>query len=85
MSIYANTYIIDENTGEATLVKHLNKCRIHRYTAKSRVRKWNKNGHACHIKREYNSLIKTEKLKIRNEMKNMCIYMINDNYDQIQT
>lgn len=68
MSIYATNYIIDENTGESTLVKHLNKFRVHRYTAKSRVGKWNKNGHACHVKREgglSHSILKKERQKIQ--------------------
>lgn len=44
MSIYATNYIIDEETGEPKLVKHLNQTRIDRGTTKRPPGKWNKNG-----------------------------------------
>lgn len=44
MSIYARNYIIDEETGEPKLVKHLNQDRIDRGTARKPTGKWNKNG-----------------------------------------
>jgi len=68
MSIYATNYIVDENSGEPTLLKHLNKHRVHRFTCKSRVGKWNKSGHACHVKREgglSHSILKEQRQKIQ--------------------
>ena len=44
MSIYATNFIIDEETGEAKLVKHLNKARIDRCYAGTPPGKWNKTG-----------------------------------------
>lgn len=44
MSIYATNFIIDEETGEAKLVKHLNKARIDRCTCSIPPGGWNKKG-----------------------------------------
>ncbi len=44
MSIYATNFIIDEETGEAKLVKHLNQRRIDRCYAGTPPGKWNKTG-----------------------------------------
>jgi hypothetical protein len=45
MSIYATNFIIDEETGEVKLIKHLNKIRVDRGTTSKRGSgKWNKSG-----------------------------------------
>lgn len=45
MSIYATNYIVEEETGEQILLKHLNKERVDRKTARgsgSNKKRWNK-------------------------------------------
>ena len=44
MSIYAQNFVIDIETGEAKLIKHLNKKRIDRCYAGTPPGKWNKTG-----------------------------------------
>jgi hypothetical protein len=45
MSIYATNFIVDEETGEVKLIKHLNKIRVDRGTSKKGGSgKWNKSG-----------------------------------------
>lgn len=44
MSIYANNYIVDEETLEIKLPKHLNKCRIDRGGWNNTPGGWNKSG-----------------------------------------
>ena len=70
MSIYADKYVIDENTGEAKLVKHLNQDRVDRKTAKEKVGKWNKNGHAKHVKRRWSKGLKKKKFEALKEVNN---------------
>lgn len=52
MSIYATNYIIDEQTGEPKLIKHLNKLRIDRRTLRNSTGGWNKNGKRAILKSE---------------------------------
>lgn len=45
MSIYATNFIVDEETGEVKLIKHLNKIRVDRWNVSKRGSgKWNKSG-----------------------------------------
>ena len=44
MSIYATNFIVDEETGEAKLIKRLNKEKINRRTAFTPPGGWNKKG-----------------------------------------
>jgi len=44
MSIYADNWIVDEETGESKLVKHLNKHRVDRNYTWGATGGWNKNG-----------------------------------------
>ncbi len=53
MSIYATKYIIDEDTGESVLVKHLNKIRVDRITLRPRVGGWNKSGRASRVNKRF--------------------------------
>jgi hypothetical protein len=48
MSIYATNYVIDEETGEAKLIKHLNQKRIDRFSFFT-PGKWNKTGKKSRI------------------------------------
>jgi hypothetical protein len=50
MSIFATNWIVDEETGEAKIVKHLNKIRIDRYTP-HRVGGWNKSGKRIRVQK----------------------------------
>ena len=50
MSIYATNYVVDELTGDKKLIKHLNKCRIHRYTLNIPPGGWNKSGNKARLK-----------------------------------
>jgi len=54
MSIYADNYIVDENTGEAKLIKHLNKCRVDRGTHLRRRKGWNKSGIKARYRKQWN-------------------------------
>jgi hypothetical protein len=67
MSIYADRYVVDENTGETKLVKHLNKERVHRWTAKQRVGHWNKSGRNARIKKMWSKGDKKNEFKIIKE------------------
>ena len=49
-SIFATDFIIDEVTGEVSLIKHLNQDRFDHCTCKSRTRKWNKTGNKSRVK-----------------------------------
>ncbi len=53
MSIYATNFIVDENTGEEKLVKHLNKKRIDRggWNQYSHAKGWNKSGKKARMKK----------------------------------
>jgi hypothetical protein len=53
MSIYASNYIVDELTGEAKLVKHLNKLRIDRNFTWGATGGWNKNGSKARKKKAH--------------------------------
>lgn len=44
MSIYADNFIVDEETGEAKLIKHLNKVKINRSAWNRKSKGWNKSG-----------------------------------------
>lgn len=44
MSIYARNFVMDEETGEPKLIKHLNQKRIDRCYAGTPPGKWNKTG-----------------------------------------
>jgi len=68
MSIFADNYTVDENTGEAKLVKHLNKFRIDRKTCKQKVGHWNKNGHAKIVNRYWSNGDKKKKFKIMKDV-----------------
>jgi hypothetical protein len=51
MSKYAKNFIIDEETGEKKLVKHLNKARIDRKTLNKQPGGWNKTGKKAVLKK----------------------------------
>ena len=53
MSIFATNFIIDEETGEKKLVKHLNKMRMDHVSVKKQPGGWNKSGKAARIKKEW--------------------------------
>lgn len=57
MSYYATNFIIDMETGELKLVKHLNKVRIDRCGAHKSTRGWNKSGSKS---RSHKKCIKTK-------------------------
>lgn len=69
MSIYATNFIIDEETGEAKLVKHLNKARIDRSTWMRESKGWNKSGKKARLNKLHNLLLIKErrlwKLKLK--------------------
>lgn len=70
MSIYATNFIIDEETGEAKLVKHLNQRRIDRSTwIKNESKGWNKSGKKARSNKLHNLLTIKErrlwKLKLK--------------------
>lgn len=44
MSIYATNYVVDLETGEPHLIKHLNKRKAIKYNLGTRIRGWNKSG-----------------------------------------
>ena len=48
MSIFATNYVVDEETGEPKLIKHLNQMRIDRVSL-NRVGGWNKSGKKVRI------------------------------------
>ena len=52
MSIYAKNFIVDETTGDAKLVKHLNKKRVDRNKGSdnSHAKGWNKSGKKARLK-----------------------------------
>lgn len=50
MSIFANNYIVDEETLEAKLPKHLNKIRIDRGAYNRTPGGWNKSGNKARIR-----------------------------------
>jgi len=52
MSIYAKNFIIDEETGEPKIVKHLNKRRVDRKCGMSSGG-WNKNGKKARLKKRW--------------------------------
>jgi hypothetical protein len=52
MSIYAKNFIIDEETGEPKIVKHLNKKRVDRNCGKSSGG-WNKSGRKARLKKRW--------------------------------
>ena len=53
MSIYATNYILDEETGEAKLVKHLNKQRVDRNFSWNASGGWNKSGKKARMKKNW--------------------------------
>ena len=55
MSIYAKNYVVDEETGEVKLIKHLNQRRIDRNYTWGASGGWNKNGRKARKKRLYKS------------------------------
>lgn len=70
MSIYATNWIIDELTGEAKLVKHLNKVRIDRNYTWGASGGWNKNGKKARKKKSHMKGSKKRVYKIfQNELK----------------
>jgi hypothetical protein len=71
MSIYASNYIVDELTGEAKLVKHLNKSRIDRGAYNSTPGGWNKSGKKARQRKRSNIFNKrtrvySKKIKMEN-------------------
>jgi hypothetical protein len=54
MSIYATNFIIDEETGEARLIKHLNKIRVDTYSVREQPGGWNKSGKKARINKYWN-------------------------------
>jgi len=62
MSIYASNYIVDELTGEAKLVKHLNKHRIDRGVWNSTPGGWNKSGKKARQRKISNILNKKDRV-----------------------
>ena len=52
MSIYAKNFIVNEETGESKIVKHLNKKRVDRNRWKKSVR-WNKSGKKARLKKRW--------------------------------
>lgn len=56
MSIFATNFTVNENTGEVSLIKHLNKCRVDRGGWNSTPGGWNKSGKKARIMKRYNSL-----------------------------
>jgi hypothetical protein len=71
MSIYATNYIVDELTGEAKLVKHLNKKRIDRGGWNSTPGGWNKSGKKARQRKTSNIFNKknrvySKKIKMEN-------------------
>jgi hypothetical protein len=70
MSIYASNYIVDELTGEAKLVKHLNKSRIDRGAYNSTPGGWNKSGKKARQRKRsniFNKRIRVYSKKIKME------------------
>lgn len=52
MSIYATNFIVDEETGESKLIKHLNQSRIDRCYAGTPPGKWNRQGKKARLKKK---------------------------------
>lgn len=67
MSIYATNFLVDEETGEVKLVKHLNKIKVNRSTLASSPGGWNKSGR----KSRANKVWQLRKLRERRGMKVM--------------
>ena len=72
MSIYATNYIVDELTGEAKLVKRLNKTRIDRFTI-GRVGGWNKSGKKVRVKKRWKSPKNRKKIILNSQ--NDLVYL----------
>lgn len=68
MSIYATNFIVDEETGEAKLIKRLNKTKINRFTLRKQPGGWNKSGKKAIYNKEHNSRHKAEKTISRMKM-----------------
>jgi hypothetical protein len=69
MSIYATNYIVDELTGDKKLIKHLNKCRVHRFTCSIPPGGWNKSGKRSYLKGGNSSLAYCSKTQRKVQMK----------------
>ena len=67
MSIYATNWIVDELTGEAKLVKHLNKARIDRGGWNTSSGGWNKSGKKARLRKSSNSFNKRDRMDSRNK------------------
>jgi hypothetical protein len=65
MSIYATNFLVDEETGEVKLVKHLNKIKVDRTTLSDPPGGWNKSGRKSRI----NKMWELEKLRERRTTK----------------
>lgn len=55
MSIFATNFTVDENTGEVSLVKHLNKIRVDRGGWNNTPGGWNKSGNKARQKKRGSS------------------------------
>lgn len=66
MSVYADNWIVDELTGEAKLLKHLNKVRIDRGGWNSTPGGWNKSGKKARLRKSSNSLNKRIRVNSKN-------------------
>lgn len=65
MSIYAKNYVVNELTGEAKLVKHLNKIKVNRHSI-IKSGKWNKTGKKARVLKGFRKHIKKTRKKINN-------------------
>ena len=63
MSIYATNFIVDEETGEVKLIKHLNKIRVDRGWGNSIG--WNKSGKKARLRKRSNILNKQDRMKAK--------------------
>ena len=68
MSIYATNFIVDEETGEVKLIKHLNKIRVDRGSWNSTSGGWNKSGRKARIRKQSNILNKQGRMKAKRSL-----------------
>ena len=80
MSIYATTYSIDENTGEVTLVKHLNKLRVDRCLFKS-PGKHGKNGKKARLSKRFKTSRYNEKIKAIGNVAKQKVSFLDDEWE----
>lgn len=74
MSYFADKYIIDKETGDVKLLKHLNKCRIHR-GYNTTPGGWNKSGSKARLTSNRN---KCEFYNTKSVRKQYCINKLNE-------